>query len=160
MRRYQEPPQPARRYRERPGAYAVILDGTDLLVTEQLEPNREFQLPGGGIDPGESPLAALHRECFEETGWRIAPLRRLGAWQRFTWMPEYRLWAHKVCHIYLARPVRRLGPPSEAGHTAVWMPVATALLALAMEGDRAFVAAVGRAAGARVSRAASAPARP
>ena len=117
MRRYGEPPQPGRAYPDRPGAYAVIRDGGDVLVTEQAEPVREFQLPGGGIDPGEGALRALHRECLEETGWRIRVLRRLGAFQRFAYLPEYGIWARKVCHIYLARPVlvarpaRRAGPP-------------------------------------------------
>ena len=129
----------ARTYRDRPGAYAVIREGGDVLVTEQLEPRREFQLPGGGIDPGEGALHALHRECLEETGWRIRVLRRLGAFQRYAYMPEYDLWARKVCHIYLARPVRRLGAPAEPGHRAIWMPIPTALDLLANDGDRAFL---------------------
>jgi 8-oxo-dGTP diphosphatase len=140
MRRFGPPVDPRRRYRERPGAYAVILDGGDLLVTEQDAPDREFQLPGGGLDPGEGALRALHRECLEETGWRIRVLRRLGAFQRYVYMPEYDLWARKVCHVYLARPVRRVGPPSEAGHTAVWMPAEAGLSLLAIPGDRAFLA--------------------
>ena len=140
MRRYYDDPiEPGRRYRERPGAYAVILEGSDVLVTEE-QSEREFQLPGGGLDPGEGALAALHRECLEETGWRIRVIRRLGAFQRYAYMPNYGIWAHKVCHIYLARPVLQLGPPSEAGHAAVWMPVATALARLSIEGDRAFLA--------------------
>jgi 8-oxo-dGTP diphosphatase len=138
MRRYGETIDPGRRYRERPGAYAVILEGDDLLVTWQ-EEQAEYQLPGGGIDPGEGALHALHRECLEETGWRIRVLRRLGAFQRFAYLPEHRLWARKVCHVYLARPVLRHGPPSEPGHLAIWMPAATALGLLAIEGDRAFL---------------------
>jgi 8-oxo-dGTP diphosphatase len=144
MRRFGEAIVPGQRYRERPGAYAVILDGGDVLVTEQTAPRLEFQLPGGGIDPGEGALAALHRECLEETGWRIRPLRRLGAFQRYAYMPEYDRWARKVCHVWLARPVMRVGPPKEAGHTAVWMPVATALLMLASDGDRHFLRLAGR----------------
>jgi 8-oxo-dGTP diphosphatase len=38
----------------------------------------------------------------------------------------------------------RLGPPSEAGHTAVWMTVSQALDMLGNDGDRAILA---RAAG-------------
>lgn len=144
IRRYGEPVEPGQRYRERHGAYAVIRDGSDILVTEQAAPQREFQLPGGGIDPGEGAVRALHRECREETGWRIAVERRLGAFQRYTYMPEYDLWAHKVCHVYLARPVRRLGEPSEAGHRAVWMTIPAALDLLAVDGDRAFLARVWR----------------
>ena len=140
MRRFGRPVDPDRSYVERPGAYAVIRDGPDVLVTEQAAPEREFQLPGGGIDAGESPLAALHRECREETGWRIRVLRRIGAYQRYAYMPEYGLWAHKVCTVYLARPVRRLGPPTEPGHRAIWMPIPTALALLALDADRAFLA--------------------
>jgi 8-oxo-dGTP diphosphatase len=140
MRLYRdEPIDPRRRYRERHGAYGVILEGSDVLVTWE-EGEREFQLPGGGLDPGEGALRALQRECLEETGWRVRVVRRLGAFQRYTYMPSYDSWAHKVCHVYLARPVRRVGVPTEAGHTALWMPAATALAKLSIDGDRAFLA--------------------
>lgn len=142
MRRFGEPVKAGQTYRPRPGVYAVLLDGRDLLTTHQASPVPEYQLPGGGIDPGEHPVAALHREVFEETGWRIAITRRLGAFRRFTYMPEYDRWAEKICTIYLARPARRIGPPSEAGHSAVWMPAKQGLTLLANEGDRAFLAQV------------------
>lgn len=142
MRRFGETVRPGIRYRDRPGAYAVIREGDSLLLTESFRPHHEIQLPGGGLDPGEGPLAALHREVMEETGWRIAPIRRLGAFQRFAYMPEYDLWARKVCLIYLARPVRRHGPPSEADHDAIWMPVGLAAERLGPAGDRAFVRAL------------------
>lgn len=140
IRRYGESVKSGQRYRRRPGVYAVLLQGNDILATHQAEPTPEFQLPGGGIDPGEHPMAALHREVFEETGWRIAIDRRLGVFRRFTYMPEYDRWAEKVCTVYLARPVRKLGPPSEAGHTAVWMSVDQALQQLGNVGDRAMLA--------------------
>jgi 8-oxo-dGTP diphosphatase len=53
-------------------------------------------------------------------------------------MPEYDLWAEKLCHIYLARPLRRLGPPAETGHKAVWMQPEEAILRLGNDGDRHF----------------------
>ncbi|QLQ20350.1 MAG: NUDIX hydrolase [Exiguobacterium profundum] len=140
IRRFGETVKSGQRYRRRPGVYAVLLDGDALLTTFQESPTPEFQLPGGGIDRGEQPIAALHREVFEETGWKIDITRRLGAFRRFTYMPEYDLWAEKLCTIYLARPVRRLGPPTETGHEAVWMSAAEALLQLGNAGDRAMLA--------------------
>jgi 8-oxo-dGTP diphosphatase len=127
-------------YTRRPGVYAVLLRGDSILVTHQSSPVPEFQLPGGGIDPGEQPIPALHREVREETGWRIAIDRRIGAFRRFTYMPEYDMWAEKVCAIYLARPVRKLGPPTEAGHLAIWLPVDEALTRLGNPGDRGMLA--------------------
>ena len=144
IRRYGEPAKAGQRYRRRPGVYAVLLRGDSILTTFQQAPVPEFQLPGGGIDAGEQPVAALHREVIEETGWKIDVLRRIGAFRRFTYMPEYDLWAEKLCTVYLARPVLRLGPPSEAGHTAVWLPVEEAVARLGNPGDRAMLAALTR----------------
>lgn len=140
IKRHGKVPEAGRRYIMRPGVYAILPRGRDLLLTFQAEPWTEIQLPGGGIDKGEHPIAALHREVFEETGWRIASPRRLGAFRRFTYMPEYDLWAEKLCHIYIAHPVRPHGPPTEVGHTALWMAAAEAAETLANSGDREFVA--------------------
>ncbi|HBM59985.1 NUDIX hydrolase [Salipiger marinus] len=137
--RYGEPPQSGRRYRMRPGVYALLPRDGALLVTFQQDPLPEYQMPGGGIDPGESPITALHREVFEETGWRIAAPRRLGVFRRFTFMPDYDLWAEKICTLYVAHPVHPLGPPTEPGHTALWMDPSAALSLLSNEGERDFL---------------------
>lgn len=142
IRRHGEPVQAGRRYHRRPGAYAVLWRGGRLLVTRQDAPVPELQLPGGGIDPGEAPLRALHREVREETGWSIAAPVRLGAYRRFTYMPDYDLWAEKLCHVYLARPALCLGAPTEAGHSALWLAAGEAAASLTSPGDRAFVASL------------------
>ncbi|MGL5012200.1 MAG: NUDIX hydrolase [Paracoccaceae bacterium] len=136
IRRYGATPKPGQRYIRRPGVYALLVQGDSLLATVQMDPGPELQLPGGGIDRGEHPITALHREVMEETGWRIAVTRRLGAFRRFTFMPEYDLWAEKLCTLYLARPVRRLGPPTEPGHHAVWVPLSDAPRLLGNPGDQ------------------------
>ncbi|MEH7828700.1 NUDIX hydrolase [Gemmobacter denitrificans] len=140
IRRYGEAVRSGQHYRRRPGVYAVLLQGNQVLTTFQESPKPEFQLPGGGIDRGEHPIAALHREVMEETGWHIRIARRLGAFRRFCYMPEYEFWAEKVCSIYLAHPVRPICRPTEPGHSAVWLPVIEALDLLGNEGDRAFLA--------------------
>ncbi|ASP19724.1 RNA pyrophosphohydrolase [Antarctobacter heliothermus] len=138
-RRFGTPPQAGQRYKLRPGAYAILPRDGRLLLTHQAAPLPEVQLPGGGIDPGENALQALYREVFEETGWRIASPRRLGAFRRFTFMPEYDLWAEKLCIIYMATPVRPHGPPTESGHSAIWRTPRAAMHELGNPGDRAFV---------------------
>lgn len=140
IRRYGEPVKPGQRYRRRAGVYGVLLDGDAVLLTHQAEPIPEFQLPGGGIDPGENPIAALHREVYEETGWHIGPVRHIGTFRRFTYMPEYDKWAEKLCTIFVARPTLRLGPPTEAGHTAIWAAAEMALELVTNQGDRVMLA--------------------
>lgn len=139
IRRFGTSPKSGQTYRTRAGAYAILPLGDELLLTFQAGEFDEFQLPGGGIDAGESPIAALHREVFEETGWKIASPRRIGAFRRFTYMPDYDLWAEKICTLYVARPVVQLGAPSEPDHSAVWMLPHLAMVNLYNEGDRHFV---------------------
>lgn len=139
IRRHGEARRNDTAYRLRAGVYAILPLGGEVLLTHQAKPIPEFQLPGGGIDPGESPLAALHREVLEETGWRIAAPHRLGAFRRFTYMPEYEIWAEKLCHVYLARPVRQVAAPSEPGHTALWARGSTAAEIVGNDGDRTFL---------------------
>ena len=140
IRRYGEAVKTGQSYRRRPGVYAILLRGDDILLTHQAEPDDEFQLPGGGIDKGEQPIAALHREVMEETGWHIANVRRFGAFRRFCYMPDYGFWAEKICAIYIAQPTLRISAPTEPGHNAHWMPAHHALGVLGNAGDRAMLA--------------------
>jgi ADP-ribose pyrophosphatase len=67
---------------EHPGAVAVVpVDAEDrvVLVRQLREPARKhlLELPAGGLEPGEEPLASARRELREETGlhggdWREA----------------------------------------------------------------------------------------
>ena len=139
IRRFGDAVQTDQRYHLRPGAYAILIRDGKLLLTHQAKPQSEVQLPGGGIDAGESPMQALYREVFEETGWHVAYPRRLGAFRRFTYMPEYDRWAEKLCHIYQARPVLNRAAPLEPHHTAIWSSPETAFRILANAGDRMFV---------------------
>lgn len=142
MRREGAPPRSDVTYRHRPGAYAILPRSGRVLLTHQSEPEPEFQLPGGGIEPGESPIAALHREVYEETGWTITAPRRLTSYRKFVFMPDYNLWAEKIIHIFLARPALRRGPPVEPSHTAHFLPAEDAIRQLSAPRDSALLARV------------------
>ena len=59
IKRYGESPKPGQIYRRRPGVYAVLLLAGAILTTHHAEPVPDYQLPGGGIDRGEQPIACL-----------------------------------------------------------------------------------------------------
>jgi putative (di)nucleoside polyphosphate hydrolase len=47
----------------------------------QVEPSYDWQMPQGGIDPGEAPEAAALRELWEETGvTSVSPLAEAPEW--------------------------------------------------------------------------------
>lgn len=70
-----------RKMHTRDGSYAVVVeDGQVLLMWRHrfIPDTWGWEIPGGGIDPGETPAAAAAREFEEETGWRpTSPLRPL-----------------------------------------------------------------------------------
>ena len=63
-------PEPGREYPDRPAAFAVVeRDGRIALVRVTFEGGGgRTDLPGGGIDAGESAEQAAVRECGEEAG--------------------------------------------------------------------------------------------
>ncbi|MBM3604119.1 MAG: NUDIX hydrolase [Alphaproteobacteria bacterium] len=134
--RFGQMPRSGQAYRRRPGAYAILWRDGRVLLTHQDGPEPEFQLPGGGIDPGESPQMALHREVAEETGWSIGTPRWLGSYRRFCFMPDYDLYAEKLCQVWMARPILHRSHPTEPGHSAHWMAPAEALEVLVDQGSR------------------------
>lgn len=139
MKRYGAPKKECVKYTERAGSYAILLRHGRLLLTYQGGIHNEYQLPGGGIDPGESPLAALHREVLEETGWRISKPHFIGAFRRYAYMPDYDLFAEKICRIYFAFPVRKICDPIEQNHREYWCDPQEALSLIKNEGDRRLV---------------------
>lgn len=61
-------------------ALALVFRERRLLVTQRRAGGHlggSWELPGGKLEPGETPEQCAARELFEETGVRVAPRRRL-----------------------------------------------------------------------------------
>jgi ADP-ribose pyrophosphatase YjhB (NUDIX family) len=63
----------------RPGVAAVIFEEGRVLL-QRRDDNRQWGLPGGAVEPGESVHAAIVREVREETGLEVEPLRLIGVY--------------------------------------------------------------------------------
>ena len=68
-----------------------------------------LEIPGGMIDPGESPREAAERELYEETGFRAQSWTQLGAVQ-----PNPALFDN-LCTTFLAEGIKRVGMPPGDG---------------------------------------------
>jgi ADP-ribose pyrophosphatase len=78
----------------------VAIDSNDnvLLVNQFRKPVEKelLEIPAGGIEPGEDPVATVHRELREETGYLPRKLERLGG---FYSTPGY---CTEYLYLYLA----------------------------------------------------------
>ncbi|QNI02185.1 NUDIX domain-containing protein [Halomonas sp. SH5A2] len=119
---------------ERHAARAIVTrqDKILLLYTERYD---DFSFPGGGIDPGESPEAGLHRELYEETGAAdIDIMAHFGYVTEYTptWKPQWDL-MHQTSHWFTCRIGETLGEArledyeAANGMSAAWVSLDEAL---------------------------------
>jgi 8-oxo-dGTP pyrophosphatase MutT (NUDIX family) len=121
------------RWGENPAADALVtatLDGARYVLLIERGDGAGWAIPGGGIDPGETPAAACVRELAEETGLHIPaddPWRTWQAWPP-RWVPDPRgtdeAWAVTVPHHADLCDVDAL-PPVAGGDDAAdaaWIP--------------------------------------
>lgn len=72
------------------GCSAIILDETKekVLLTERAD-NKQWCLPSGGVDPGETVEEACIREVYEETGLNVRLTRLVGVYSDPHRLVEY-----------------------------------------------------------------------
>ena len=115
----------------------LVVDDGRLLVMRAFDPTEPlagqwYEIPGGGVEPGETTAAAAVRETAEESGYRV-PADAVGeaCWHgetTYTWLGR-RHWAEMVMHV------ARVSAPLPRGATAwvedeadcfveaVWLPL-------------------------------------
>jgi 8-oxo-dGTP pyrophosphatase MutT (NUDIX family) len=77
-----------------------------------------WEIPGGRLDPDESPEAAAARECVEETGWQPGPMRHLASFAPASGVSDLRF------HVFAAHRATEVGPPADPTESEriEWLP--------------------------------------
>ena len=126
-------PEPGRSYPDRPAAFVVVEHGGRIaLVHVALKRGGvRIDLPGGGLESGESPADAAARECGEEAGLLVAVEA-----EPFTRADHFFINDRDESHntrgqFFAASLVREdASLKTEDDHTLVWSPPHEALVAL------------------------------
>jgi len=79
-----------------------------------------WEVPAGGVDPGETLESAAAREVLEETGWAPGPLRRMHGYHPSNGLSDQRF------ELYAAAGAVHVGEPSDPAESlkVEWVPVA------------------------------------
>jgi 8-oxo-dGTP diphosphatase len=88
-------------------------------------------MPGGGQEQYETMAEAIRRECLEETGYAVEPVRFAGLMEEICLDPfireSYPQYAHKMLHIFICRLAseKRVTPTEtdEAQISTEWVPL-------------------------------------
>ncbi len=78
-----------------------------------------WEIPAGGMNPGETPDQAAARETLEETGWRAGKLRPLVHFSPTNGISD------QVFHTFVADGATYVGEPTDVGESEriEWVPM-------------------------------------
>ncbi|GAA4406850.1 NUDIX hydrolase [Fodinibacter luteus] len=86
----------ARLPRKRAIAQGLLRNPAGQVLLCELSYKREWDLPGGVVDPGESPASCVEREVQEELGIEVHAGRLLAV----NWLPPWRGWDDALLHLF------------------------------------------------------------
>ncbi len=113
---------------------AIVLHDGNVLLNRCFDPynGTYYSLPGGGQQQGESMAEAIRRECLEETGYSVEPVRFAALMEEICLDPfileHYAEYAHKMLHIFVCKLASEAKvAPTEIDDSQVaieWVPLA------------------------------------
>ena len=86
----------ARLPKKRTIAQGVLRNPAGEVLLCELSYKKEWDLPGGVVDPGESPATCVEREVEEELGIQVTAGRLLAV----NWLPPWRGWDDALLYLF------------------------------------------------------------
>ena len=124
---------PGQTYVHRPSAYALVHNSHGEIAVART-PVAHY-LPGGGIDPGESPEQAVEREGREECGFVLEVRGLLGRAIEICYSAEEEQYFEKDSFFFESDVVGRVGR-TELDHELLWLKPEDAIAKLSHESHR------------------------
>ncbi|WP_258548801.1 NUDIX domain-containing protein [Thalassospira profundimaris] len=100
-------------------SYAVIRNGEGKFAVARTP--KGIVLLGGGVEHGESEQDALYREAYEESGYRINIVSRLGFASQYVNNPAKGRYRLKRGTFFECELREKLGPPVDDDHELIWL---------------------------------------
>jgi len=117
----------------RPSAYALVQNAAGEFAVVRTP--RGYFLPGGGMDPGETPEQTVEREAMEECGFILKSRALVGRAVQFVYSFEEEEYFEKVC-VFVEAELVGTTTKTEDDHELHWLPIAQALDCLSHESHR------------------------
>lgn len=118
-------------YIDRPGAYAIIQDGSNAIALVRTP--QGYLLPGGGVERNEDFEVALQREIIEELGHESRIEEKICTAIQYLYSEAEHEYFKKVGHFFRARLMERICEPTEKDHELVWCPCDASIMTLDQE---------------------------
>lgn len=125
-------PRAGRVYTDRPAAFGILERDGQIAAVRIEKPDGAtwIDLPGGGVDPGETPEQGVVREFGEEAGLRVSVREPLTQADQFFVNTEGEAWNNRSAFFILDLVAPDAGLKIEDDHTLIWLSPLEAIASL------------------------------
>lgn len=121
-----------RTYADRPAAFGILERDGQVAVVRIEKPDGAVwvDLPGGGVDPGETPEQGVVREFGEEAGLKVAVRASFALADQFFVNTEGEAWNNRSAFFTLDLEADDSSLKIEEDHTLIWLSPLEAIACL------------------------------